>query len=70
MTNFGEILRDIEPTLTDDQILGLYKKALELETSGDGHSDKICSDTVIDLIRENRIGGYGKNFLFNYLEKH
>ena len=70
LTTFGLILRDVEPTLNDDHILGLYKMALELETVGEEHSDKIAPDTVIDLITENRIGGYGKNFLFNYLEKN
>lgn len=42
--------------------------ALDLETSGDIRTDKIAPDTMIDLITENRIGGYGKNFLFDYLE--
>jgi hypothetical protein len=69
LTNFGQIINKLEPNINDNQILSLYKMALELETGEQGHSDQISADTMIDLITENRIGGYGKNVFTNYLEK-
>jgi hypothetical protein len=33
--------------------------------AGDGSSDKISSDVLQDLVIENKIGGFGKEFFEN-----
>jgi len=39
-------------------VLGLYKTALELET-GDGQSDRVKEEILLDLVTEYKIGGNG-----------
>jgi hypothetical protein len=68
LETFKRLIKSLEPSLTDAQLLGLYKSALEQETNAE-YSDKISTDTLLDLITENRIAGYGKELFSDYLDK-
>ena len=60
---FRNLMNDISPGFTNEKLSELFADALDRSDS----QDRISPYCFVDMVFENQIGRYGKDFLFDFL---
>ena len=68
LSEFEELLKFLEPNVSKKNVINLFKEALSM-TENDAEVDAIAPEIMVRLILHYKIGGYGKEFFSNYLNK-
>lgn len=73
MSQSDELESEYHDTIPENnvngEIYGLYKKAIEMEMDEE-KLDCLSSETLVQLIIENKIGGFGKEFFTDYISEY
>lgn len=68
LSEFEELLKYLEPGVTKKNVITLFKEALSM-ADHDAEEDSISPEILMRLVLYHKIGGYGKEFFGNYLNK-
>lgn len=63
---FRNLMNRIHPGFTNEKLSELFADALDRSDS----QDKILPYCFVDMIFDNQIGKFGKDFLFDYLSNY
>ena len=68
LSEYEAIMNEMEPGTTKKLVLKLFKEALAMQEE-DAQLDAIEPEILMRQILQYKIGGYGKEFFSNYLNK-
>ena len=68
LSEFEELLKFLEPSVSKKNIINLFKEALSM-ADDDAENDAISPEILMRQILHHKIGGYGKEFFGKYLKK-
>ena len=62
LDEFKELMRSLEPSVTNERIIVLFNEALEM-SDDDSDPDKMSPQCFVETVIKHRLGGHGADFL-------